>query len=401
MLLSCFFFVYSATTTTTNENRPPDYGMETPTCSFEVIYGPRGEQINVLKYSPGTVEEKRKGLRERDVNCEDAPRSLDFGDECCPKAVTQAKPLVPSEAEQYLVYISLMDSGTGFHMTTRKTVVGKSIYEQLLTKLNAGNKRKGVWRLPCKIAVKLYRDPETGLMSPTHESVSRAFDTTPDMLQAWTEKTEKKNRDPNQPGLTVSELLSCIPADSPEFGYYPLGHTEQKACARGEEIVPVYTRCKIEISKVSSQAIGQMKKERFETVARLEECIKVMDDYLKLDAGAVLVGKMNFVRNNKLLDSSGDETIKSVVNGANAVVRTAKQLQAQRKKFYADFLSRYMAATQILQLIEKDYMRIYYELIADEFLRPSFVAAGPNIKACYEIATLWFTALQREMKQPR
>lgn len=310
MLLAYFLCVYLFA----GENETPpstptgqSSGMGCRAFSSQTRTTPDGSTVQVLIASPGDVEDRLQvaALQKRNVNLLQG---------------AQVKPLDFSNKDQqlYLVYISLSDPKSGLHMTVRKTVVDSSVYEELLAKLGKENTEwTGTMFVPCQIGVKLYRDAATGLMSPTRKSISRAFANSPSSICLWLEVAATLNGSED-----ISRVLRCIPDNNPEYGHYPLGHTEQKACPRGEEIIPVYTSCKIEISAISRRDRKRMQQLRLDTVKALEECVRTMDEYLQSDMGRIC----------EKLKTDKIQTIADGIKEVEEVFAAAHRLRSERTK---------------------------------------------------------------------
>lgn len=366
MLLSSFVF----TCLFANENVPPttprgqESNMGHPVFSSESFVSPGGTETTVLKNSPGETA-KRLGLK----NITNRPpptaiRSIDFSD----------------ADQQFLVYISLTEKDR--HMTVRKTVVGQSVCERLLEELqNFKQTKEGTWTVPCQIGVKLYRDSETGVVSPTSKPVSSAFDNSPASICRWLKTAESLNEGPQH----VSALLDLIPKESPEFGNYPLGHTEQKACARGRGITPIYTSCQVEISKTSNEEIERIQQKRLETIKNLEECLNKMNKYLESDIDLVSPG----LATNKV------RTIANGIKEAKEVFAIAQKLRSKRAEFNPQFAIRFARANEVLRLIEAHFAKNLYRTFLCEPLLSGALTSSTPLQTCMEVPELLLNALKR------
>jgi|GEM_PF-6891390 len=219
--------------------------MGNPVFSSELDCSPGGTETKVLNATPGD-----RRLREIDPNAQ-TPSSH------CKREI--------SSDQQYHIYICLFTKSGRQHMTVRKTVVGEETYEKLLGALpHENSKRTLQFFFPYQTGLKVHRDGPTGILSPSR-SLERALENSPTSIRRWITAAEQLNHPP----FSLAKILDIIPDNTPDFGYRPLGHTQQNICPRGGSASQVYKYCQIEISPISDQKIQEMYQRQADTIERL------------------------------------------------------------------------------------------------------------------------------------
>ena len=375
MLLCCFLSVYSAAVAVL---QPPRQG----TPERQRIQG----GVTILHESPNTVWQKKEAARARYAN------------------ISPLGPLRYHD-KKFSVYAAL-HGNTDSHMTICRTIVSESQYQELcfnLCQISGATfeeqESTSVFSIPCTVGIVQRRDATTGIVSPSRK-IETAFSNSTATILEWIKSAEELNGT-----TTISDLLKNL-ANNIQLGYYPFGHTQQKAFS-GQSSEFLYKFCQIEIQELPQWKIQHIKKKRSKTIEKLTKWVDKAEIYSQSNLN---ITSEQLRKIDEMLETMGSNAI---FNAPPALLQKALEVfkdtnideliitaQAELLKDPKNLITKgkIINILQSIKFIGAYDQLLYQELMSEDLLKGAFISIN-STKFCYRVAKLWLEALGREIRR--